>query len=374
MKSFLSISIVALAALSLLSTACAPKDKRFQAKEFVKDGKDTPKGKPVTKPKTGLKVDRTSNAIKIENQNPSGINESEIHLQLHNLEVGDLSAYNQTLLLEARLNLIDVDAQKKGADYKFKLSSYTIGHFNESTKALDLEQTLKIKRSDINKEIKGMKVLNDSAKIKVELVLVQSMTVKDNDNLETSVVAQIKFDLKEITKTLKPITAESNEYSTEPDGDPVTGVKLQASIFSDAPFVVTEGYLKIEEAITCGVKNLKNQELAVELSSVSNTFEIFKDQDGAIVSHEIIINTFDENYKEDALISVSPSNRTEKAIISLTKEECKLDSEDGAYSVAIGLTGENADTLTGCCKKKVPNKIIKEPAPEDAAADTIPAE
>ena len=110
MRAFIYM-FMSLAAVAMLSTACAPKDKRFKSKISInKDGgkKEDDSGKKPTDTEQPPQTPSTSDEMKQKTRamNPSGVEQTEIVIELDELKPGSLGDFDRDLDLTVKVNLL----------------------------------------------------------------------------------------------------------------------------------------------------------------------------------------------------------------------------------------------------------------------------
>lgn len=376
MKLFVSMCMT-ISALALMTSACAPKDKRFQSKTFINKDKllktskkDDKKTTPETTTETNTKVEQppeSSSSIeqRFSSINPSGLLSPELNINIQKINIGNLKDLNNELDLKLIVSLVN----KGGSHIPISELSLEKIIINDAQKDVSLQSKLRINRDELNKQIQNFKEgfrTNDVA-IEISLQLNQSFKKEgDKVNTDSSTIAQQTFEIKELNTSGKTILIKSTDKNKMASGETVQGVELELILSNEGAFKITDGLIKSKGTLVCQFQKTaavnRLSSLIIEISDskikVIEKSELSEvsDFDMASVQQNVIYKSISEEQSIENIISMDLSDNNSKSIITLSEQKCDL-TTDKTESYPINAQVEALNTLNnkeyvnlkGCC-------------------------
>ncbi|MCB0356343.1 MAG: hypothetical protein KDD40_05010, partial [Bdellovibrionales bacterium] len=363
MKFFASIFMLC-SALVVMTTACAPKDKRFQSKTFVNKGplklnkKDkTDKDKSI---KSANRVDKAEvNAV--SEQNPSGITDTKVFVKLNNLNIGSLADATGTNDLQLNIHIRIIKADD--ADMFTELVMLPLPAVAETTKSVNINEVLELSRDKINSELKKLKEIANTSDLKMEISLSQQYVDGDN-TIESAKIMAKTIDLKEIKAQAAEIEIHSDSHSRDPEGDAVENVQLTLSIYSEGKYTITQGMIAEQGTLICAFNDRSGKlsqmvELSTQKIIIADESVVLDNYDFTMSSTQqsLITSTISEDKNSETFVAIDDQDEAIKTSLVITKgENCSVGSgeiNNTAFNANLNIVNSVvANSLYGCCIEK----------------------
>ena len=338
---------MSLAALAMLSSACAPKDKRFQTKTFInKDGKKTGDGdqqKPVPVGPRGIQ------GSAVANLNPSGITETMIIANIEKLETTTGDKFEKDLNLTVTINLVAYEGDKIVQEYELLRSQ--LDKVSPTSSVLHTKKSLEISKENLNTQMRLISETSESKNVKFEVAILSTIENEKDNSTDIETIGSTVIETKEITKDGKKVEvlAEGN-------------LKLTATLKSSGVLRITEGLIKDSGTLICSFIDGKgNTSQLLEVSDQAMKLSEASEIDGKALDFDMSSTQLDnsshkisEDKNTEVLLSVSP-DKSVTAKLSLKKEKCEVPIEIGGSQISADLSFVNetvSNNIYGCCIEK----------------------
>ncbi|MCB0392080.1 MAG: hypothetical protein KDD58_12365 [Bdellovibrionales bacterium] len=376
MKLLVSMCIT-LSALAMLTTACAPKDKRFQSKSFInkdkqlkttkKDDKKTTSDTPTTTTTTTEQPAESTQSIeqRINSFNPSGLLSPELNIDIKKINIGNLKDLKNELDLKLIVSLVS----KEGSLIPVSELNMEKINITDTQKEISLESKLTINRSELNEQIQNFKEsfrTNDVA-IEISLQMNQSFNVEgDNGKTDSSTIAAQKIEIKDLNTSGKSFLVKSTDENKMASGETVQGVELELLLSNEGAFKITDGLVKSKGTLVCQFQNTdavnKLSSLIMEISDgkikilEKSELSDVNDFDMSSVQQNVVYNNINEEQNIENIISIDSIDNNSKSVLTLSEQKCDLIA-DKTESYPIKAQVEALNTLNnrkylnlnGCC-------------------------
>lgn len=389
MRTLFKKSILIILGFALLTAACAENNGRFESKTFVKKGVN-PNGKPTTKaaketkPVAVATVGKIENNVnsKINNINPSKINETQIVIEFKSLRtLKDSQKLNE---MELTADVVLFDPIKKVG---LSVQSVALDTAQAADGFLTLNQTLEISRAQLNDHIKNL-IQKQGSSADTEFSFELSINYKSKDdeasdkckNASASTIVLSSINLKEID-----VNSIVGKCTNETDKQ--NELSFIATVKSKDAFTAEE-ILRSDKGVSCEVKNQADNTthfFVITKSVVHHTDQVEDINDiGALIDlalkpdsddlqvqtvkttkliQQKMVNEYTEFLSTNGLTDTG-SFSGQKEFIDLQEQSCTVNDDKTLgmnkfdRSVTIELNDIQKTVYKGCCLQS--DKFLKE--------------